>query len=156
MFVRPLVLLISNVLYCFSVLVCCKSLHQNMATKEQIGLKVKKWKSLPSAFKRTYGRTQGLGSNVGPVSLRSPSCPSRSYASSLQPCAMSSYLQLNAESTVKHSTCKLKRLRSNTHGAVMLLRLNAHQNVEHMRECGRMHHLRSNAPLTWLLVLFCL
>jgi hypothetical protein len=65
---KALVLLISNVLYCFSVLVCCRSFHQNMATKEQIGLKVKKWKSLPFAFKCTYGRTQGLGSNAGPVS----------------------------------------------------------------------------------------
>jgi hypothetical protein len=54
MFVRPLVLLVYSVLYCFSVLVCCKSLHQNMATKEQIGLKVKKWKSLPSAFEHTW------------------------------------------------------------------------------------------------------
>jgi hypothetical protein len=67
MLVRPLVLLISNVLYCFSVLVCCRSLHQNMAIKEQIGLKVKKWKSLPSAFEHTYGRTQGLGLNAGLV-----------------------------------------------------------------------------------------
>jgi hypothetical protein len=68
MFVRPLVLLISNVLYYLSVLVCCRSLHLNMATNEQIGLKVKKWKSLPSVFERTYGHTQGLGSNAGPIS----------------------------------------------------------------------------------------
>jgi hypothetical protein len=73
MFVRPLVLLISNVLYCFSVLVYCRSLHQNMATKEQIGLKVKKWKSLPSAFESTWCVRTHLRSHAG-TRLEGRSC----------------------------------------------------------------------------------
>jgi hypothetical protein len=64
----------------------CRSLHKNMATKEQNGLKVKK-EFLPvcsiadAAIERTYGRTQRGGSNAGPVSSYLTLLPSWLYDS---------------------------------------------------------------------------
>jgi hypothetical protein len=53
----------------------CRSLHQILATKEQKGpSEVKEFLPMRlialGAFERNCGRTQGLGSNAGPVSPR--------------------------------------------------------------------------------------
>jgi hypothetical protein len=72
MFVRPLVLLISNNFSCFSCSLVCRSLHQILATKEQNGpSEVKEFLPMRSnalgAFERNCCRTQGLDSNASPV-----------------------------------------------------------------------------------------
>ena len=82
MFVRLLTVLISNILCCFSVLVCCKSLVQIRIQKGRNWGKLKSWPlTVWSSVLRSSARVAIERRHVDP---RFPHRPSRPYAPSLQ------------------------------------------------------------------------
>jgi hypothetical protein len=89
------------------------------------------------AFERNCGRTQLPRSNAGPVSPHFPCCPSRPYRTSLQPCAVGSYVRSTAHRAFERICGRTQRLHTNARSAVMHLRSYAHQNIERMRNYVR-------------------
>jgi hypothetical protein len=156
MFVRLLVLLISNVLYSFSVFIVLQILTFDLRSKAW------KWpRCISSPWK--CDRSHLVRSNAlraiermpmidcTPHQPYSPRYPSRPYAPSLQ------HLRRGQLRAIDRTMCdRTQRQRLNTHYMAMHRKSNASQMIERMQGCDRSHHLRSNAPLTWQHVLFCL
>jgi hypothetical protein len=89
----------------------------------------------PSGYLRSNARD--LRSNARPVSPHFPCCPSRPYRTSLQPCAVGSYVSSTAHSAFERTCGRTQGLHTNARSAVMHLRSYAHQNIERMQQCVR-------------------
>jgi hypothetical protein len=131
------------------------SKRQNAPSEEADSCQVRS--NALGAFERTHGRTQEQGpnacpagpsgylrsnardlrSNASPVSPHFPCCPSRPYRTSLQPCAVGSYVRSIAHSAFERTCGRTQRLHTNARSAVMHLRSYAHQNIERMQQCVR-------------------
>jgi hypothetical protein len=97
----------------------------------------------PSGYLRSNARdlrsnARDLRSNASPVSPHFPCCPSRPYRTSLQPCAVGSYVRSTAHSAFERTCGRTQRLHTNARSAVMHLRSYAHQNIERMQQYVRM------------------
>jgi hypothetical protein len=146
------------------------SKRQNAPSEEADSCQVRS--NALGAFERTHGRTQEQGSNAcpagpssymrsnachlrsnaGPVSPHFPCCPSRPYRTSLQPCAVGNYVRSTAHSAFERTCGRTQPLHTNAHSAVMYRKRTSNA----CSSAFERNSLRSNAPLTWQHILFCL
>ena len=147
MFVKLLDVLISNILCCFSVLVCCRSSVQIGVQKGEIE---QKWKFDPCQCDWAHLVRSSLRGaieriHVDPYFTR---CPSRPYAPSLQ------HLRRGDSEAVMCDRSHIvgsNAVRSNSdsyHRTHTALRSNATFTIERMQDCDQSQHLRSSAS-TW-------
>ena len=129
MFVRFLVMLISNILCCFSILVCCRSLVQFVAKRGEI-------KQRKNFGPCKWGSNAWSTIECSHVDPRSPRRPSQPYASSLQHLRRGNSKAVICDQTQCGRT---QHPRSNVHGADTALRSNAEQTIERRRDYDRAH-----------------
>ena len=156
MFVRLLAVLISNILCCSSILVCCRSLVQIKESWSLDPWQCDREHLVQSSALRSSARVAIERRHMDP---HFPLCPSQPYAPSLQLlrrgnseaviCNRShlvrpNTLQLNAMPIIKYTRADTK------------LWPNAQHRIKRMWECDQSQHLQSSAPLTWQHTLFCL
>ena len=132
MFVRLLVMLISHVLCCFGVLVCCRSLVQFVVQMSEIEQKMESW-PLPVRSSALCLSPRGTIECM-PSQPRITRCPSLHCFNT---CTVGIYWQLRA---IERSA-----IERTAHAS---LRSNALHTVERIWDCDQLHHLRSSAPLT--------
>jgi hypothetical protein len=110
-FVKPLAVLLPNILVCFSVFWCCRSLRWNLGRKGENGQKKRSMLPATTLKPSLHDQAQAQSSRI------SRTCPSRPYVPLLSPCAVedpkSSYLRSRAASTIEriHDYARAHHLR---------------------------------------------
>ena len=145
MFIRLLAVLISNILCCFSVLVCCRSLVQFEAKRGEIK---QRQNFGPCKCNRTHDLRSSTATQtrVPHVALTNP------MLHRFNTCTVGILRQLSTIDRILCDRAQCGRTqcpRSNVHGANTALRSNAKQTIECKRNYDRSQHLRSSASLTW-------